>query len=207
LPTQKEEKKSNPIVTPTQEAMQVDADLPTSTELAKPTNVLPFAPSQEEEHLDKRMIAPPAEVGSPTLLAHTDNKGSTSHGEDLVPKDNDNSTNDVVMCGTMTAHSEDDHDDDWVPPSIVKEFSYPSDEEIVPNPKTPLSRAFLPNLGKVRGWFKSPNGQGDGDVPTSSTSASCLPISSQKDELDSLSHPYVSLESRLPQDPALLQRL
>jgi hypothetical protein len=58
----------------------------------------------------------------------------------------------------------------------------------------------------MRGWFKGSDGEGNGGAPSSSTSASCLPISSKRDESNSLSHPYVSLESRIPRDPVLLQR-
>jgi hypothetical protein len=206
LGTQQEKKEQNLTVSPTQNTIQVGTELPTTTGVVEPTNDLLVAPSlEEQEHPNQGLTTHVARPESSMFPAHTDGKGSTSHNEAMAPKDNENTTSDVVMCGTLTAHSEVDHDENWVPPLVIKEFSYPSDEEIVPNPKMPFPRTFLPNLGKVRGWFKGPDGEGNGGA-SSSTSASCLPISSKRDELESLSHPYVSLDSRLPEDPVLLQR-
>jgi hypothetical protein len=58
---------------------------------------------------------------------------------------------DVTMCGTLSTLSEQSDGLKWVPPQVTHEFSYPSDEEIVPNPKVSFSKkGLLPDLGKVR---------------------------------------------------------
>jgi hypothetical protein len=125
---------------------------------------------------------------------------------DAAKEVEDNAAKDTVMCGTLTTHTEHTHHENWVPPPVEQEFSYPSDEEIMPNPKASFSKDFL-KLGKVRGWFKGSE-KGDGEKPSSSA-APCLPItdgrlSPSKDP--QYSRPYVLLSSRLPQDPVLLQQ-
>lgn len=103
-----------------------------------------------------------------TLPTLVDEMGSDLHSSNVIPKDSNTIANDVVMCGTLTAHSKDDQNLNWVPPPVTKEFSYSSDEEIVPNPKMAFSKTFLRNLGKVRGWFKGAETQGDDDALASS---------------------------------------
>ena len=72
------------------------------------------------------------------------------------PKMNTNkaANNDVAMCSALTVHSEHEENPNWVPPPITHDFSYPSDEEIVPNSKADLSKGLLPKLGRVRNWLK-----------------------------------------------------
>ena len=79
-------------------------------------------------------------------------------GGDAVVKENinsgvkevkNNNAKDTVICGTLSERDEHIHQENWVPPPVEKEFSYPSDEEIVPNPKASFSKDFL-HLGKVR---------------------------------------------------------
>jgi hypothetical protein len=129
-------------------------------------------------------------------------------------KDADNmkgADNDVVLCGTLSALSEQSDDPKWAPPQVTHEFSYPSDEEIVPNPKASYSkRGLLPNLGKVRKWFRGSNDQDDESDMKSST-APCLPVTSKNSTASGRSrgglspHHYINVESRLPQDNPSLE--
>jgi hypothetical protein len=58
---------------------------------------------------------------------------------------------DVVMCIMLAKHLAPESEAKWVPPH---EFSYPSDEEIMPNPKASFTKMILPRLGHVRSWFR-----------------------------------------------------
>ena len=135
----------------------------------------------------------------------------TPSGRDDMDKEKENEgTNDIVkdtvICGTLSEHTEHFHHN-WVRPPVEKEFSYPSDEEILPNPKASFSKNVL-HLDKVRQWFKSSGrDKSDKDAPSSSA-APCLPISDapSPSEDSQYSRPYVKLGSRLPQDPILLQQ-
>jgi hypothetical protein len=51
------------------------------------------------------------------------------------------------MCTNLVAHSRDESEREWVPPTATDEFSYPSDEEIMPNPKANFKKSLLPRLG------------------------------------------------------------
>jgi hypothetical protein len=136
-------------------------------------------------------------------------------GNDVHMKDSTHDVNDVgddvAMCGTLSTLSEQSGGHKWVPPQVTHEFSYPSNEEIVLNPKVSFSKkGLLPDLGKVRKWFKGSNDQA-GDGETTSLTAPCLPVTSKNSATsvkpyEGLSpHPYVNLESRLPQDTISLQ--
>jgi hypothetical protein len=99
----------------------------------------------------------------------------------------------------------------WVPLQVTHEFSYPSNEEIVLNPKVSFSKkGLLPDLGKVHKWFKGSNDQA-GDGKAASSIAPCLPITSKNSATSMKPHeglsprPYINLESRLPQDTTSLQ--
>jgi hypothetical protein len=75
-------------------------------------------------------------------------------GNDVHMKDSTHDVNDVgddvAMCGTLSTLSEQSGGHKWVPPQVTHEFSYPSDEEIVLNPKVSFSKkGLLPDLGKV----------------------------------------------------------
>jgi hypothetical protein len=118
---------------------------------------------------------------------------------------------DVAMCGTLSTLSEQSDGHKWVPPQVTHEFSYPSDEEIIRNPKVSFSKkGLLPNLGKVHKWFKWSNDQAGGGEAASSI-APCLPVTfknsatSVKPHEGLSPHPYINLESRLPQDTTSLQ--
>jgi hypothetical protein len=97
-----------------------------------------------------------------------------------------------------------------VPLQVTHEFSYTSDEEIVPNPKVSFSKkGLLLDLGKVRKWFKGSNDQVcDGEAV--SLTAPCLPVTYKNSTASVRPHdglsprPYVDLESRLPQDTTSL---
>jgi hypothetical protein len=125
------------------------------------------------------------------------------HMEDSTHDVNDVG-DDVAMCGTLSTLSEQSDGHKWVPPQGTHEFSYPSDEEIVPSPKVSFSKkGLLPDLGKVRKQFKGSNDQaGDGEV--ASPTAPCLPVTSKnsatsvKPHEGLSSHPYINLESCLP---------
>jgi hypothetical protein len=44
-------------------------------------------------------------------------------------------TDNAVMCSMVEVHLSQDVDSDWEPPVITQELTYPSDDEIVPNPQ------------------------------------------------------------------------
>jgi hypothetical protein len=132
------------------------------------------------------------------------------HMEDSTHDVNDVG-DDVAMCGTVSTLSEQSDGHKWVPPQVTHEFSLPSNEEIVPNPKVSFSKkGLLPDLGKVYMWFKGSNDQaGDGEAASSTTP--CLPVTS-KNSVTSVKpheglspHTYINLESRLPQNTTSLQ--
>jgi len=119
----------------------------------------------------------------------------------------------LAPCGTLAVRPGMESSDGWQPPEVTHEFGYPSDEEIVPNPKADFKKAFLPRLGHVRSWFKGGETE---SRPTTSTSqdgarsiAPCLPIMMGKGSLsegDPGYHPdisprcYTNINSRLPQN-------
>jgi hypothetical protein len=108
----------------------------------------------------------------------------------------------MASCGTTSTHAE--HEDDliWVPPQVTHDFSYPSDEEIVPNPKATFSNGSLP---KLRRRSKGPGNQEQEGV----SSAPCCPITSggSKSEGGLSPRAYNDLQSQLPQNPASLERI
>jgi hypothetical protein len=90
---------------------------------------------------------------------------------------------------------------EWEPPVVLHEFSYSSDEEILPNP-TPL---FMRNSMYPKGYQGAlANGRKE-----AISSASCLPLMSKGDQTPEdkillrtgdYSRPYASISSRLPAD-------
>jgi hypothetical protein len=80
--------------------------------------------------------------------------------------ENDGEKN-IASCGTLAVRSRLDEDKGWQPPNVTHDFTYPSDEEIVPNPRANFRATLLPRLDHVRSWFK-----GAGEAPKSSTSTS-----------------------------------
>jgi hypothetical protein len=151
-----------------------------------------------------------------SAIAHQENKRESTEAppvaqeNDVHMKDNTNEVgaigDDVAMCGTLSTLSEQSDGLKWVPPQVTHEFLYPSDEEIVPNPKVSFSKkGLLPDLGKVRKWFKRSNDQVcDGEA--ASSTAPCLPVTYKNSTASVRPHDglsprsYVDLESRLPQD-------
>ena len=126
----------------------------------------------------------------------------------------------VVMCTALVAHSVHESDAKWVPPPVTHEFSYPSDEEITPNPKASFTTALLPRLGQVRSWFKGVEEPTRSSTSTSHEearlSAPCLPITVGKGSLsdgdqalasDTSPRRYVDIASRLPQNQEGLQHV
>lgn len=84
----------------------------------------------------------------------------------------------IVMCGALVAHSEIESSAVWVPPPVTQELTYPSDEEIIPNPRVNFSKTFLPRLNQVRSWFSSEDSR-QTTIPSQEearASAPCLPI-------------------------------
>ncbi|KAK1653685.1 hypothetical protein QYE76_071490 [Lolium multiflorum] len=119
----------------------------------------------------------------------------------------------LALCGTVAVRPRLEQNEEWKPPQVTHEFDYPSDEEIVPNPKADFKMAFLPRLGHVRSWFKSADAGAKAGTSTSEegarSTAPCLPIMTGKGSLsdgDSRYHPdisprhYTDITSRLPQD-------
>jgi hypothetical protein len=108
----------------------------------------------------------------------------------------------MASCGTTTAYSEREDDRTWVPPQVTYDFSYPSDEEIVANPKAAFFNGLLP---KVHYGFKGSDNREREDM----SSASCFPITSggSKSEGELSPHAYNDLRWQLPQNPASLERV
>lgn len=126
----------------------------------------------------------------------------------------------VAMCTALAARLRDDSKMQWVPPKVTHEFTYPSDEEITPNPKASFKKTFLPRLGHVRSWFKGADDTMDSGTSTppdeARTSAPCLPITAGKGSLsdgdkalalDTSPRRYIDIASRLPRDPEDLQHM
>lgn len=86
----------------------------------------------------------------------------------------------MASCGTLALRSRLEEDGSWQPPHVTHNFSYPSDEEIVPNPKANFRATLLPRLGHVRSWFRGAVTKPKSDSSTSqegaSSTAPCLPI-------------------------------
>ncbi|KAM0882333.1 hypothetical protein ACQ4PT_032372 [Festuca glaucescens] len=120
----------------------------------------------------------------------------------------------LALCGTVAMHPRIESSDGWQPPQVTHEFGYPSNEEIMPNPKADFKKGFLPRLGHVRSWFKGATEAESKESPSTSqdgarSAAPCLPIMAGKSSLsdgDCGYHPDISLRrytditSRLPQD-------
>lgn len=151
-----------------------------------------------------------------TLSSHVNEIDSQSSSVKVTPKEVDPNTTDIVMCGALTAHSDSENDTNWVPPCVEKELSYPSDEEIVPNPKTVFTKQILPKFEKVRGWFRSIEKEANDDGSTSLIAAPCLANSSDGGfpskerrilQTSALYHPYTELTARLPQNIRFLEQI
>jgi hypothetical protein len=74
-----------------------------------------------------------------------------------VGGENDGEKN-IGSSGTLAVRSRLDEDEGWQPPNFTHDFTYPSDEEIVPNPRANFRSTLLPRLDHVRSWFKSAEG-------------------------------------------------
>jgi len=123
-------------------------------------------------------------------------KETNSH--DTKMNTNKAANNDVAMCSALTVHSEHEENPNWVPPPITHDFSYPSDEEIVPNSKADFSKGLLPKLGRVRNWLKGSKEYGG--APSSSM-APCLPVTSSSAKKGMPPHAHTDLESPTPAKP------
>ena len=66
-----------------------------------------------------------------TSSPHEGDVERSPHSMDETSKDKNKGAKDTVMCGTLTTHAEHDRRENCVPPPIQKDFSYPSDEEIM----------------------------------------------------------------------------
>lgn len=127
-------------------------------------------------------------------------------------KDIDQRKNSAALCGTVTAH--DGGTSNWAPPRITQELSYPSDEEIAPNPKADFRKTIIPSFGLVRSLFKSNDEAAKEAAATTSeevrSKAPCLPIISRKgsrSDDDIYARTYRDLASYLPRDPRQVQRV
>jgi hypothetical protein len=176
----------------------------------------PFtSPNIEADHGEPTIVAPEQEMppvkpslASPHRVEH-DGKANLQQEADEVAKEKN-----LALCGTMAVHPRLKQDDGWKPPQVTHEFGYPSDEEIVPNPKANFKKAFLPRLGPVRSWFKGaevePNPRASTLQEGARSSAPCLPIMAGKSSLsdgdlgyheDISPRRYIDITARLPRDP------
>lgn len=127
-------------------------------------------------------------------------------------KDIDQRKNSAALCGTVTAH--DGGTSNWAPPRITQELSYPSDQEIAPNPKADFRKTIIPSFGLVRSLFKSNDEATKEAAATTSeevrSKARCLPITSRKgsrSDDDIYARSCRDLASHLPRDPRQVQRV
>jgi hypothetical protein len=148
----------------TQDAMKISSHAPT--------------PPKEVEQTKAQTAIPPQENEGESKEAPQGVQGNNVHMEDSTIDVNDVG-DDVAMCGTLSTLSKQSDGLKWVPPQVTYEFSYPLDEEIVLNPKVSLSKkGLLPDLGKVRKWFKGSNDQA-GEGEAASSAALCLLVTSK----------------------------
>jgi hypothetical protein len=181
-----------------------------ATQAAMKTSSHAPTPPKEVEQTKAQAAIPPQENEGESKEAPQGVQGTDVHMEDST-NDVNAIGDDVAMCGALSTLSEQRDGLKWVPPQVTHEFSYPSDEEIIPNPKVSLSKkGLLHDLGKVHKWFKGSNDQA-GDGEAASSAAPWLPVTSKNSAIsvkphEGLSpHPYINLESRLPQDTTSLQ--
>ena len=156
---------------------------------------------------DQRNVVQTFNVPQMTLQSNEMAIQTRGDGLDLMKETNSHDTkmntnkaanNDVAMCSALTVHSEHEENPNWVPPPITHDFSYPSDEEIVPNSKADFSKGLLPKLGKVRNWLKG--SKGHGGMPSSST-APCLPVTSTSPKGGNVTHCVHRLGVSTPAKP------
>jgi hypothetical protein len=162
--------------------------------------------TMKELHKDvpQEKTRPPSPMkGTEQAVLTTPQSGEQSKKMQMEDREH-GSTSSIHMasCGTMTAQSEHEDDPTWVPTQVTHDFSYPSDEEIVPNPKTAFFNGLLP---KVRRGFKRSDNREREDM----SSAPCFPITSgsSKSEGELSPRAYNDLRSQLPQNPASLERV
>lgn len=121
----------------------------------------------------------------------------------------------IVMCSALAAHHETKPNAAWVPPPITHDFTYPSDEEIVPNPRANFSKTFLPQLDQVHPRFSSEGSRRSTSSSQEATRASapCLPIGTGEVSLsdrgkalqsDVSPRRYIDITTRLPHDQSEL---
>jgi hypothetical protein len=159
-------KQEKPIMeVSTQNEMKTSSHAPTPLKEVEQTKAQTAIPLQGNERESKE--APQGVQGNDVNMEYSTNDVSAI-GDD------------IAMCGTLSTLSEQSDGLKWVSSQVTHEFSYPSDEEIVLNSKVSFSKkGLLPDLGKVRKWFKGSNDQaGDGEAASSATP--CLPITSKK---------------------------
>jgi hypothetical protein len=121
-----------------------------ATQDAMKTSSHALTPLKEVEQIKAQIVIPPQENERESKEAPEGVEGNDVHMEDST-NDVNVVGDDVAMCGTLSTLSEQSDGHKWVPPQVTHEFSYPSDEEIVPNPKVSFSKkGLLPDLGKVR---------------------------------------------------------
>jgi len=163
-------------------------------------------------------VAPGKDEMPPTKPPLTSPQGDEKIGDDALQqgdgKEKEATKKNLALCGTVAVRPRLEPNDGWQPPQVTHEFGYPSDEEIVPNPKADFKKAFLPRLGHVRSWFKGTDTEAKANASTreegARSTAPCLPIMAGKGSLsdgDSGYHPnisprlYTDITSRLPRDP------
>lgn len=171
------------------------------------------AQPQADASLAQRAAAPPAPT--PTASPRVEQLGEGVAHEEKAPYHGN-----VAMCTVMAACSRGESRMGWVPPKVTHDFSYPSDEEIIPNPKVNFKKTLLPRPDRFRSWFKGAcESSGSNALKTQEaarTSAPCLPITTGKGSLsdgddvlatDMFPRCYVDITSRLPKDASDLRHM
>ena len=128
----------------------------------------------------------------------------------------------MASCGTLGVRTRNDEDDGWQPPNVTHDFTYPSDEEIVPNPKANFRTTLLPRLDHVRSWFKGAEAATKSNASTSQegarSNAPCLPVTTGNNtkpvrgrkydwDISPVRYRYTDMASRLPRDQADIKQV
>ena len=103
-------------------------------------------PSQEQSVAPEKKNDPssetPMEVDEQLPANAVDVSTSTNYETASEGEGRKKPSENMVMCGMIEVHLNQDADLDWKPPIITQKLTYPSDEEIVPNPQIMLGARY-----------------------------------------------------------------
>lgn len=148
----------------------VEESMPSSNPEVGREAAINITPEQGASPFEKPSLVPPPKVEQDReAILHQEVEGHKETRE-----------KNLALCGTLIVRPRFGSIGEWKPPPVTHEFGYPSDEEIVPNPKADFRKTFLPRLGHVRSWFKGAEAEPKSNTSTAQegarSAASCLPI-------------------------------